>query len=322
MYWDAYKTAADQPRLSITTTQQINAPRAPGLAGFNSSAHRSRIVLVSGPRSGEGQPWVSLGSPFSADTVHLPGFQRQGFLARELIRQAALITARDELGAVTRDEVLGEPAASAKEGSIIEVCSLFTDGSDTPNHAFIRRAQDKTSETLTDRALPSPYLESGGIIKLVDAAESLSRTEFPEALKKLGLEGKPHAVHAKGTVSAEIEDKLSSLDFVEPFAAVRSLHESIRTDGESPARLGALVRGYALLGVLSEFQWHPAHKAFKARALLYAQRLFTRDPKSTWASGTAPTPWRWRGCIERPWLIWHKLAPAPSRQTPPRPPPG
>src|SRR4051794_36034993 len=77
IFWDASKTETHQPRLSITTTQQINAPRAPGAEGFNSSAHRSRIVLVSGLRSGAGQPWVSLGSPFSADTAHLPGFQRQ-----------------------------------------------------------------------------------------------------------------------------------------------------------------------------------------------------------------------------------------------------
>src|SRR5205809_2994192 len=68
MYWDAFKSQTDQPRLSITTTQQINAPRAPGLEGYNGSAHRSRIVLVSEPRSGDGQPLVSLGSPFSADT--------------------------------------------------------------------------------------------------------------------------------------------------------------------------------------------------------------------------------------------------------------
>ena len=180
---------------------------------------------MSGPRSGNGQPLISLGSPFSADTAHLPGFQRHGFLAREIVRQALLIAARDELGAVTRDEVLGDPAASAKEGSVIEVCSLFTDESDTPNRAFIRRAEGPKTETLADRTLPSPYLESGGILKLVAAAESLSRTEFPEALKKLGLEGKPHEVRADGALSAGIEDKLSSLDFVEPFAAVRSLHE-------------------------------------------------------------------------------------------------
>ena len=155
------------------------------------------------------------------------------------MRQALLIAARDELGAVTRDEVLGDPAASDKEGSVVEVCSLFTNGLATPNPAFIRRTQGTKSETLADRTLPSPYLESGGIMKLVDAAESLSRTEFPEALKKLGLEGKPHAVRADGSLSPEIEGQLSSLDFVEPFAAVRSLHKSIRADGESPARLEA-----------------------------------------------------------------------------------
>src|SRR4051794_15552191 len=117
MYRDAIKSQADQPRFSITTTQQTNAPRAPGIAGSDTSAHRSRIVLMSGPRSGDGQPLISLGSPFSADTAHLPGFQRHDFLAREIVRQALLIAARDELGAVTRDEVLGDPAASAKEGS-------------------------------------------------------------------------------------------------------------------------------------------------------------------------------------------------------------
>ena len=56
----------------------------------------------------------------------------------------------------------------------------------------------------------------------------------------------------------------------------------MRADGESSARLGALSRGYAQLGVLSEFHWHPAHKAFKARALLYAQRSAARDPASPW----------------------------------------
>ncbi len=72
------------------------------------------------------------------------------------------------------------------------------------------------------------------------------------------------------------------LGFTGPLAAVRDLHAAIRADGETPARVGALVRGYALLGVLTEFHWHPAHKAYKARALLYAQRLVARDPKSPW----------------------------------------
>ena len=42
---------------------------------------------------------------------------RTGILQRELIRQAFLIAARDELGAATRDEVLGEHLNAAAPAS-------------------------------------------------------------------------------------------------------------------------------------------------------------------------------------------------------------
>jgi tetratricopeptide (TPR) repeat protein len=64
---------------------------------------------------------------------------------------------------------------------------------------------------------------------------------------------------------------------------VRQLHKQIDRSGDSPARLGALVRGYANLDVLTDMYWHPAHAVFGARALLYAQRLLARDEKSPWA---------------------------------------
>ena len=111
-------------------------------------------------------------------------------------------------------------------------------------------------------------------------AEAFSRSEFLTALKALGLEGKPGAFRARAPVPAAIEDRLEQLGFVENLTALRDLHEAIRADGESPERLGALVRGYINLGVNSEFHWHPAHAAFKARALLYAQRLVAREPDS------------------------------------------
>ncbi len=114
---------------------------------------------------------------------------------------------------------------------------------------------------------------------LAERAEAMSRTELPAMLRKLGVQGKPHAPRSDAELPAGIEEGLSSLGFTEPLAAVRALHAAIRKDGESAARLGAMVRGYALLGILSEFHWHPAHQAFKARALLYAQRLVAYDPK-------------------------------------------
>ena len=84
----------------------------------------------------------------------------------------------------------------------------------------------------------------------------------------------------KAGVPDEIEESLGEMVFVSQFIAVRRLHELIRSQGESPARLGALVRGYANLGLLTEFHWHPMHKVFKARALIYAQRMLAADPPS------------------------------------------
>ncbi len=120
------------------------------------------------------------------------------------------------------------------------------------------------------------------LVDLAWAAEAMSRTEFPRALKAMGLDGKPNARRPEADVPGSVESRLESLGMVDPLVAVRELHEAIRKDGESPARLGALVRGYAHLGVLSEYLWSPAHKAFKARAFLYAQRLIAQDPLSPW----------------------------------------
>ncbi len=103
-------------------------------------------------------------------------------------------------------------------------------------------------------------------------------------MRGLGLAGRPNAVPAKpaAELPRRVEARLSTLGFSQTLTAVRDLHQAIRTGGETPAAVGALVRGYAQLGVLSEFHWHPAHKVFKARALLYAQRLIARDPKQPW----------------------------------------
>ena len=70
------------------------------------------------------------------------------------------------------------------------------------------------------------------------------------------------------------------LSFVGQFLALRQLHAGMASDGETDARLAGLVRAYSHLGLLTEHQWHPMSYAFKARALLYAQRWVVREPKS------------------------------------------
>ena len=77
-----------------------------------------------------------------------------------------------------------------------------------------------------------------------------------------------------------VESLLAEMNIFSQFDALRRLHAMLRSDGESPALLGALVRGYANLGIMTEYHWHAANKVFKARALLYAQRMLARDEKS------------------------------------------
>ncbi len=244
------------------------------------AAARSRLAIL---RVGEGpdaRTVVALGKPKGPMDHMFIKTSDQTILGRELIRQALLIAARDELGLATRDEVLDDTQPAKAEGPTVEVTSVF-DRAGTL--ATVRRGEGDRIEALLSRDL-GPYSADPGLVgKTAIVAEALSRSGFPEALKALGLAGPRNAARDDAGLPAKVEERLAQLGFIEHVAALRDLHAAIRADGESAERVGALARGYAQLGALSEFHWHPAHKAFKARALLYAQRIVARDP----ASGSA-----------------------------------
>src|SRR5262249_15846588 len=128
--------------------------------------------------------------------------------------------------------------------------------------------------------LPGSQRDRLDYAKLVEAVETITREDLPQQLTAAGEGGSPVPVQEEGKVPAPREGRLAGLHLTEQCAALPLVHESIRSDGESPERLGALVRGYANLGVLTEHHWNPAHKAFKARALFEAQRLVARQPGS------------------------------------------
>jgi tetratricopeptide (TPR) repeat protein len=250
---------------------------------LDGGAVKSRLVVV---RVGDGKAArsvVILGKPIGArDTPDIQN-TRLDILPRELVRQAVLIAVRDGLGLSTRDQVIdetptGEIDRGARDG-LVEVVSVIRE---TQSSEMIRRGNNERFETMfshTTTIEPGRHLD---LLKLVVSAEVLSREGFPKVLKELGLEGKPNTFNAGLGLPDRVEDHLAGLGFEETLEAVRELHRAIRTEGESPARIGALVRGYSQLGVLSEFHWHPAHKAYKARALLYAQRLVAREPDGAW----------------------------------------
>jgi tetratricopeptide (TPR) repeat protein len=262
-----------------------------GANDAGSVAARSRVSIYQSGDGNGARATVALGMPVAALESGRSRNDRAGILQRELIRQAFLMAARDELGLGTRDEVLGErPTAKAPASSGPDILTIS--GRDGLIRLVVRPAEGAGTEPLLDCDLTKPAEATGNassgdqtpedLANLSERTEELSRSDLPAILRKLGLDGKPNVLKALGAVPESIENRLAGLGFTEVFAGVKDLHALIRSDGESPARLGALVRGYALLGVLSEFQWHPAHKGFKARSLLYAQRLVARGSKNQW----------------------------------------
>jgi tetratricopeptide (TPR) repeat protein len=248
--------------------------------GVEPAAIHTRLVAIQPEKQGGARPVVALANPTGTDDPARLQDTVGGILARELFRQALLIAARDELGLATRDELLGDATPAEAGGHPrAELVTVLRSGDANASRVLLRRTDGPRAETLLAQDLPGMKLPFGELPQLVEAAEVLSRTGFPSALRKLGLDGRPNAVHDDAGLPAGVEERLWRLGYTEPFAAVRALHEAIRTGGESPARLAGLVRGYIMLGLLTEHHWHPAHKAFKARALLYAQRMVVREPQ-------------------------------------------
>jgi tetratricopeptide (TPR) repeat protein len=273
----------------VALAQEAARPRGrtdPAL--LDPAAVWSRLVVLRAEdgKSQDARPVVVLKRP--AGWAGVPDMRqpiRLDMLPREMVRQATLIAARDELGLATRDEVIDETRAGVNEREAQGANAAFAVGSlirDNRSREIICRIDDRRTEVILSHETPIAPGRNLELTTLLAAAETLSRQTFPGFLKSMGLVGKPNAIKPEAELPVRVENRLASVGFLDVLLAVRELHQAIRTDGESPARLGALARGYALLGVLSEHEWHPAHRAYKARALLYAQRLIARDPDAPW----------------------------------------
>ncbi len=245
--------------------------------------------VADGPASAADQPpgpsytTVALSSqePVSQGRV-----QQHALLVRELFRQAVLIAARNELGLATRDMALAETLGDADSDDVLAIeAQTSSEFLKSLGMRLSRRGEADAAAALYELRLPW-FGEKVGRVDypaLVEALEPLSRKEIVEALGKAGA--KPRVVKPPGTVAvpADIELALGEMNVFSQFAAVRALHNLQRSDGQSPQTLAVLVRGYANLGQLTAFAWNAAPKVFKARALIYAERLVNADKQSAWS---------------------------------------
>jgi tetratricopeptide (TPR) repeat protein len=221
------------------------------------------------------------------DTVELvagsdaKGSEHNGILARELGRQAVLLSARNELGLRTRDRSLREgntrtdrPVAGRL---LLDVQISFAKGGKASLELFRVEGRERASLLRATKAFKKSASETVDYQQLAVWCEELSRKEIAAAIRKAA--GDTTARHFDSTAApdGDVEKLLSRMSFTAQFAAVRQLHDRVSRAEASISDQAALARGYANLGVLSEVYWHPASLVFKGRALLYAQQLFASE---------------------------------------------
>lgn len=204
--------------------------------------------------------------------------RHRGLLAREVVRQAILLAAREGRGLTTRDGTLGENFEGGTSVRPLRVGTFFMTGKTVK--VTVHRQFGQERPPLWEREFPLPGGDRVDLAKLVEDFEGLSRGPFLEVIEKADYAKRPGAKEgSESRVPEKVAERLERMDIVAQFAAIRDLHEALKTS-RSPELEGALVRGYANLGLLTEQNWDPSHKVFKARALLYAQRMVAQAPSS------------------------------------------
>ncbi|MBI1346630.1 hypothetical protein GC163_10110 [bacterium] len=204
-----------------------------------------------------------------------------GTIPRELIRQALLLAAQNQLGLRTIDLALGEqpPVDELQaERFPFEIHATFqaeeTDSTFTVNLEIVQR--EREGEPFKWAAPQFAIPQDSWLESLAERMEQMSREEFTQVLITRGYE-KRESKPSKGdrpTISPQ-------MDVVSQFVAVRQLQQALQAEPDASDLLMALSRTYANLGILTETHWGPMSKVFKSRSLLYAQQNMAK-------SGTTP----------------------------------
>ena len=209
-----------------------------------------------------------------------------GILKRELIRQALLIAAQDELHVSTLDPSIGNEiplsdtpatfpfAVQIKSNTVPQAAANGRPNRVRPDLNVVielsRKVIDGPAFQWTSPEFVIPAEKQ--IETMAIQMEWLSRGPFVDAWKKAGYK-KGDGPTSQPLSPVTLEDHM---DVVSQFGLLRAYHSQIRNSGESAEALGGLVRAYANLGNLTDFYWSSLSKTFKARGLLYAQRLIVR----------------------------------------------
>jgi tetratricopeptide (TPR) repeat protein len=210
--------------------------------------------------------------------------QPASLLCRELVRQAFLIAARNECGLSTRDVTLREqlPKPPGPQFAQFDLeCKTVSQKTSALVYALYPRG-DGEPKAVWEWKFPCDPNDPATIAKLAEQIEPVSRGELKKVLDLIGLKETVPAARGTAAVPAQAEEEVWEFNELGLLEGLRRIHEEIRARGESPELLGALCVGYANLGSICEYHFSAAHKAYSARALVYAERLLRDNKRSRW----------------------------------------
>jgi HEAT repeat protein/tetratricopeptide (TPR) repeat protein len=215
------------------------------------------------------------GFPITAGSQH-------GILARELARQAFAMAAREGLGLPVRDLSFRDNFAPSPAYMSKAMFVLTSSIRPSKSAELAIRLGGLQGKLLWRSEIPLPAEKYSEYPRLLEELERIARTEWVNVLKENGVEPLKMPAVSEARAPAAVSEQLDSMNYLSQYIALRQLHEQERKEGPSPWLTADLARGYANLGVLTEFHLNSAHKIARARSLLYAQRLVAMQPKSPW----------------------------------------
>lgn len=203
-------------------------------------------------------------------------------LIREVIRQAFLLTAREEFHTPTRDITLREVTNSKNPHQ--HVFRLQVDLPE-PFHVKVRLEAAPLDGSDGDKkpagGSVDPWVaefkgwEEKQLEAALTQADGWTQHEFVDWLKAAEIP----VVPVTGDAPDIDLDAVVPLEFVAQVTVLRALHAALLHDPQSPVLLSKVIEHYALLGSLTEIHWGSEQKVFKARSLLYAQRAVRLHPQ-------------------------------------------
>lgn len=215
-------------------------------------------------------------------------------MGREIVRQAVLLAARDELGWGTCDETLHETLP--RTAAAVHV--MVMERADLHGKWNVKLIPESAIGDVWEKTYD--YIPSGDRMyaDMIPKLEADTRGAFREALLSMGVQDQQPAVQDPQPPGQEIEKLLGKVDFISQFGAVRAAHQAIGKHGETPEWLSVLVRGYAHLALLTRHHWSTATEVFSARSWLYAQRMYVATGESDLATWHRAYAWAFGGALQ------------------------